>query len=62
MALYIVCVQEHWERNVEVEANSPEEALVRAKDEASYSDDLDYVEDLPEETWKVYDEDGNLIR
>lgn len=48
--------------HVEVEANSPEEALVRAKDQASYSDDLDYVEDLPEETWKVYDKDGNLIR
>lgn len=48
--------------HVEVEANSPEEALVRAKDKASYSDDLDYVEDLPEETWKVYDKDGNLIR
>jgi hypothetical protein len=62
MALYIVCVQERWQRIVVVEANSPEEALVCAKDETSYSDDLDYVEDLPEETWKVYDKDGNLIR
>lgn len=58
MPRYLVTIMERWARNVEVEAEGPEEAMTLANEKAAFTDDMEYVETLPRITWQVYDEEG----
>ncbi|MCL4414145.1 MAG: hypothetical protein M1522_05245 [Actinobacteria bacterium] len=59
MATYWVKKQMRYEGLVQVEADSPAEALDAAKNATTQT--AEWVEDFPVETWDVDDEAGNTL-
>ncbi len=57
MKTYTVTVREKYDSYVEIEANSPEEALEKVKNGEGREVACEYNSTLPSDTWNVHHED-----
>ena len=62
MAKYTVLVREVHISHMEVEADSPEEAIEKVKEGEGDEATCEYSHTLDDDTWSVDDADGNTVR